>query len=102
VFRDATLRVKNDVSTGIQLNAALRSTGLFPILLLQLVAIGEESGALDDMMAKAAAHFEESVDNKISNLTSLLEPMIMSVLGVLVGGLLIAMYLPIFNLGQVI
>lgn len=102
VFRDATLKVKDDVSTGIQLNASMKSTGLFPVLLLQLVAIGEESGALEDMMEKAAIHFEESVDNQVDNLTALLEPLIMSVLAVLVGGLLIAMYLPIFNLGNVI
>lgn len=102
VFRDAIFKVKDEVSTGIQLNTALRSTGLFPVLLLQLTSIGEESGALDEMMEKAAVHFEASVDNKVDNLTALLEPMIMSVLGILVGGLLIAMYLPIFNLGNVI
>jgi len=102
VFRDATLRVKDEVSTGIQLNTALKNTGLFPILLLQLVAIGEESGALEDMMEKAAVHYEESVDNQVDHLTALLEPLIMCVLAVFVGGLLIAMYLPIFQLGNVI
>lgn len=102
VFRDATLKVRDDVSTGIQLNTALKSTSLFPVLLIQLVSIGEESGALDEMMEKAADHFEESVDNQVDNLTALLEPLIMCVLAVLVGGLLIAMYLPIFNLGNVI
>lgn len=102
VFRDAILTVKDDVSTGIQLHAALKSTALFPILLLQLVSIGEESGSLDEMMEKAAIHFEESVDNQVDNLTALLEPFILSVLAILVGGLLIAMYLPIFNLGNVI
>ena len=102
VFRDAVLKVKEDVSSGIQLNAALRSTNLFPTLLLQLTTIGEESGALDDMMERAAIHYEASVDNQVDNLTALLEPLIMSVLGILVGGLLVAMYLPIFNLGNVV
>ncbi len=102
VFRDAILKVRDDVTTGIQINIALKATNLFPTMLLQLTSIGEESGALDDMMEKAAVHYEEAVDNAVDNLTTLLEPMIMSVLGVLVGGLLIAMYLPIFNLGQVL
>jgi type IV pilus assembly protein PilC len=102
VFRDGILRVKDDVSTGVQLNTALRSTNLFPVLLLQLTAIGEESGSLDEMMEKAAVHYETSVDNQVDNLTALLEPMIMAFLGIFVGGLLVAMYLPIFNLGNVI
>jgi len=102
VFRDAVIRIRDDVSTGLQLNTAMRTTGLFPIMLIQLTAIGEESGSLDEMMEKAAVHFEESVDHQVDNLTVLLEPLIMSVLGVLVGGLLIAMYLPIFQLGQVV
>ncbi|MDX2465461.1 MAG: type II secretion system F family protein [Porticoccus sp.] len=102
VYKDATLSVRDDVTTGIQLNQALRATGKFPVLLLQMASIGEESGALDEMLEKAAEHYEEAVDNAVDNLTTLLEPMIMSVLGVLVGGLLIAMYLPIFKLGAVI
>lgn len=102
VYRDAILRVRDDISAGLQLNQSLSNTGLFPILMLQLTTIGEESGALDDMMDRAATHYEESVDNQVDNLTALLEPLIMSVLGVLVGGLLIAMYLPIFNLGNVV
>lgn len=102
VFRDAVRRVREDVSAGVQLHTALRTTGIFPVLLLQLTAIGEESGALDEMMEKAAEHFEASVDHQVDNLTALLEPFIMSILAVLVGGLVIAMYLPIFNLGQVI
>lgn len=102
VFRNAILKVRDDVTTGIQIYIALKATDLFPTMLLQLTSIGEESGSLDDMMEKAAVHYEEAVDNAVDNLTTLLEPMIMSVLGVLVGGLLIAMYLPIFNLGQVI
>ena len=102
VYRDAALKVRDDVTTGIQLNLAMKATGKFPILLLQMASIGEESGALDEMLEKAAEHYEESVDNAVDNLTTLLEPMIMSVLGVLVGGLLIAMYLPIFKLGSVV
>lgn len=102
VYRDAVNRVQSDVTTGLTLHTSLTSTGLFPVMLLQLTSIGEESGTLDEMMEKAADHFEAEVDNAVDNLTALLEPMIMSVLGVLVGGLLIAMYLPIFQLGSVI
>jgi type IV pilus assembly protein PilC len=102
LYHDAILRVRDDVTTGIQLQQAIKSTGMFPILLQQMAAIGEESGALDEMLEKAATHYEEQVDNSVDNLTSLLEPMIMAVLGVLVGGLLIAMYLPIFQLGNVV
>ncbi|SDZ92457.1 type II secretion system F family protein [Microbulbifer marinus] len=102
VYQEATLKVRDAVATGIPLNGALRSTGLYPIMLVQMAAIGEESGALDDMLAKAADFYEEAVDNMVDNLTTLLEPMIMAVLGILVGGLMIAMYLPIFQLGQVV
>lgn len=102
VYRDATIKVRDDVTTGIQLNQALKASGKFPVLLIQMATIGEESGALDEMLEKAAEHYEEAVDHAVDNLTTLLEPMIMSVLGVLVGGLLIAMYLPIFKLGSVI
>jgi len=102
VYRNAIHKVRDDVTTGIQLHIALRATQKFPVLLLQMASIGEESGALDEMLEKAALHYEEAVDNAVDNLTTLLEPLIMSVLGVLVGGLLIAMYLPIFKLGAVI
>jgi type IV pilus assembly protein PilC len=102
VYRDAVLKVRDEVATGITLNSSLRGTGVFPVMLLQLTAIGEESGSLDDMLSRAADHYEEAVDNAVDNLTTLLEPMIMAVLGVLVGGLLIGMYLPIFNLGNVL
>ena len=102
VYSDAILSVRDDVSTGVAMNTAMRSAEIFPSMLLQLASIGEESGALDEMMAKAADHYEEAVDNSVDNLTALLEPMIMAVLGVVVGGLLIGMYMPIFNLGQVI
>ena len=102
VYRNAILQVQANVTTGLTIHTALKATDLFPVMLLQLTSIGEESGALDEMMNKAADHYEEAVDNAVDNLTALLEPMIMSVLGVLVGGLLIAMYLPIFQLGAVV
>ena len=102
LYEDATLKIRDEVSTGTQLNIALRHSKIFPSMLLQMAAIGEESGALDEMLDKVATFYEESVDNMVDNLTSLLEPMIMSVLGILVGGLLIAMYLPIFQLGNVV
>lgn len=102
VYSKAVLQVRDDVATGITLNTSMRNTGVFPVMLLQLTAIGEESGSLDEMLGRAADHYEEAVDNAVDNLTTLLEPMIMAVLGVLVGGLLIGMYLPIFNLGNVL
>lgn len=102
VYTEAIIKVREDVSTGIQLNTALKSKTIFPTLLVQMSAIGEESGALDAMLDKVAVYYEEAVDNMVDSLTSLLEPMIMSVLGILVGGLMIAMYLPIFQLGQVV
>jgi type IV pilus assembly protein PilC len=102
VYAKAIYAVRDDVTAGIQLNNAIKSTDMFPTMLIQMVAIGEESGALDDMLEKVAVHYEAEVDNAVDSLTSLLEPMIMSVLGILVGGLMIAMYLPIFKLGSVI
>lgn len=102
VYQEAVIQIRDDVTTGTQLTQAIRATGLFPTMLLQMVSIGEESGALDDMLDKVATHYEAEVDNAVDSLTSLLEPMIMAVLGVLVGGLMVAMYLPIFTLGNVI
>ncbi|MCE7522709.1 type II secretion system F family protein [Alloalcanivorax xenomutans] len=102
VYRKAVLQVKEDVATGQQLQFAMRSTGVFPPMALQMTAIGEESGALDGMLGKVATYYEDEVDNLVDGLTSMLEPLIMSVLGVLIGGLIIAMYLPIFQLGQVV
>jgi len=102
IYRTAVERVREDVSTGQQLNFSMRNTGVFPNMLLQMTAIGEESGALDEMLDKAAEFYEEEVDNAVDNLTALMEPMIMAVLGVLIGGLIIAMYLPIFKMGQVV
>jgi type IV pilus assembly protein PilC len=102
VYTNAVYRVRDDVSTGQQLNFSMRATGVFPNMVIQMVAIGEEAGALDEMLDKSATYYEEQVDNAVDSLTSLMEPMIMSVLGVLVGGLIIAMYLPIFQLGAVV
>jgi len=102
VFRNATDKVKADVSTGMQLNFSMRTTGTFPTMAIQMTAIGEESGSLDEMLDKVANFYEAEVDNMVDGLTSLMEPLIMSVLGVLVGGLIIAMYLPIFQLGAVV
>lgn len=102
VYHRATMRVKDDVSTGQQLAFSIRNTGLFPNMVVQMVGIGEESGALDDMLDKCATFYEAEVDNAVDGLTALMEPAIMSVLGVLIGGLMIAMYLPIFQLGQVV
>jgi type IV pilus assembly protein PilC len=102
VFRNAVQKVKQDVSTGMQLNFSMRSTGVFPMLAVQMTAIGEESGALDSMLDKVATYYEDEVDNMVDSLTSLMEPIIMAVLGVIVGGLVIAMYLPIFQLGNAV
>ncbi len=102
VYRDAIDRIKNDVSSGTQLQASMRQQDIFPVMAVQLTAIGEESGNLDEMLEKVAVHYEAVVDDMVDNLTALMEPMIMAVLGVLVGGLIIAMYLPIFQMGQVV
>ncbi|MCP1602808.1 type II secretion system F family protein [Pseudomonas citronellolis] len=102
VFRNAVNKIKQDVSSGTQLNFSMRTTGVFPSMAVQMAAIGEESGSLDAMLDKVANYYEEEVDNAVDNLTTLMEPMIMAVLGVLVGGLVIAMYLPIFQLGNVV
>lgn len=102
VYRDAIQRIKNDVSSGTQLQASMRQQDIFPVMAVQLTAIGEESGNLDEMLQKVAEHYEGVVDDMVDNLTALMEPMIMAVLGVLVGGLIIAMYLPIFQMGQVV
>lgn len=99
VFRNAVNKVKQDVSTGMQLNFSMRATGVFPSLAIQMTAIGEESGALDSMLDKVATYYEDEVDNMVDSLTAMMEPLIMGVLGVIVGGLVIAMYLPIFKLG---
>ena len=102
VYRNGVMRIRDDVATGQQLQFAMRSTDLFPSMAMQMVSIGEESGALDAMLDKVATYYENEVDNAVDGLTSLMEPLIMAVLGVLVGGLVIAMYLPIFQMGSVI
>lgn len=102
IFSKATDRIRDEVSTGQQMNIAMANTGLFPNMVIQMVAIGEESGALEKMLSKVADFFEEDVDNAVDALSSLLEPIIMSILGILVGGLVIAMYMPIFKLGSAV
>jgi len=102
VYKKAILSVRDEVATGIALNASLRKTGVFPSMLLQMTAIGEESGALDEMLDKVAGFYEDAVDNMVDGMTALLEPIIMSILGVVIGSLMIAMYLPIFQLGAVV
>ncbi len=102
IYHDASLRIKDEVSQGTQLQTSMRNTGLFPSMAIQMISIGEESGSLDAMLGKVADFYEAEVDNAVDALTSLLEPIIMAVLGVLVGGLIIAMYLPIFKLGSVV
>ncbi len=101
VYSSATRKIRDDVTTGQQLNFAIKNTTLFPVMITQMVGIGEESGALDGMLDKCAVYYEAEVDNAVDGLTALMEPIIMAVLGVLVGGLMIAMYLPIFQLGAV-
>lgn len=102
VYEQGVLRMKDEVATGQRLQQAMENTDLFPNMVIQMIAVGEESGSLDDMSAKVADFYEEDVDNAVDNLSSLLEPMIMAILGVLVGGLVVAMYLPIFKMGSVI
>lgn len=101
-YRDAILKVRDDVTSGIQMNLAMQSTKVFPNMVVQMVAIGEESGSIDQMLDKVAEVYEEEVDSAVDSLSSLMEPIIMSVLGVLVGGLIIGMYLPIFQMGKVV
>ncbi|GLX77782.1 type II secretion system protein F [Thalassotalea insulae] len=102
VFRDAILEIRAEVTSGMQMNLAMRNCNIFPDMVIQMVAIGEESGAVDDMLAKVATVYEQQVDDAVDNLTALLEPMIMAVLGVVIGGLIVAMYLPIFQIGMVV
>jgi type IV pilus assembly protein PilC len=102
VYEDATLRIRDEVSTGQRLQRSMESTGLFPNMVIQMIAVGEESGSLDQMAAKVADFYEADVDAAVDAMSSLLEPLIMAVLGVLVGGLVVAMYLPIFKLGAAV
>jgi type IV pilus assembly protein PilC len=102
VFEDGVMRMRDEVATGQRLQRAMENTGLFPNMVVQMIAVGEESGALDTMSGKVATFYEEDVDAAVDSMSSLLEPLIMLILGVLVGGLVIAMYLPIFKLGSVV
>jgi type IV pilus assembly protein PilC len=102
VYARGIRQIRDDVMSGTSLHLATRGTGLFPAMLLQMTAIGEESGSLDEMLSKVADQYEAQVDNAVDSLSSLMEPIIMSILGVLVGGLMIAMYLPIFMIGTVV
>ena len=102
VYEEGIRQMRSQVATGQRLQLALSNTGLFPSMTQQMIAIGEESGSLDTMCARVADIYEEEVDNQVDSLSSLLEPFIMAVIGVLVGGLIIAMYLPIFQLGSVV
>jgi type IV pilus assembly protein PilC len=102
VYEEATLRMKDEVATGQRLQKAMENVDLFPNMVVQMIAVGEESGSLDTMSGKVAEFYEAEVDNAVDSMSSLLEPLIMAILGVLVGGLVIAMYLPIFKLGAVV
>jgi type IV pilus assembly protein PilC len=102
VYAAAILDIRSEVTSGTQLNHAIRNAQIFPNMLLQMVAIGEESGALDDMLEKVAVYYEDAVDNMVDGLTAMLEPLIMGFLGVVIGGLMIAMYLPIFMMGSIV
>jgi type IV pilus assembly protein PilC len=102
VYEIGVLKMRDEVATGQRLQQAMENTDLFPNMVIQMIAVGEESGSLDQMSSKVADLYEEDVDNAVDNLSSLLEPMIMAILGVLVGGLVVAMYLPIFKMGSVI
>lgn len=102
IFRDAILFIRKEVAGGLQMHTAMRATNVFPDMVTQMIAIGEESGAVDEMLGKIATIYEAEVDDMVDGLTSLLEPMIMAVLGVVIGGLIVAMYLPIFQMGNVV
>ncbi len=102
VFEEATRKIREEVSTGSGLTIAMQNSGVFPSMVLQMTAIGEESGSLDSMLSKVADFYEEEVDNAVKALSSLMEPIIMAFLGVVIGGLVVAMYLPIFKMGQVV
>ena len=102
VFSNAVDQIQQEVATGTQLNKAMTNTGVFPNMVIQMTAIGEEAGSIDTMLGKVADFYEAEVDNLVDGLTSLLEPIIMAVLGTIIGGMVVAMYLPIFQLGQVV
>jgi type IV pilus assembly protein PilC len=102
VYAQATEQIQKEVSTGTALTMAMQNTGVFPTMVLQMASIGEESGSLDHMLAKAAEFYEEEVDEMVKGLSSLMEPFIIVILGTLIGGIVVSMYLPIFKLGAVV
>ena len=102
VFQEATEQIQKDVSTGSSLTTSMQTTGVFPTMVIQMCAIGEESGSLDQMLGKAAEFYEDEVDEAVKGLSSLMEPFIIVILGTLIGGIVVSMYLPIFKLGQVV
>ena len=102
IYTQAIMRMRDEVSTGMSLNLSMIQSGVFPNMVCQMVAIGEESGAIDTMLTKVADFYEEEVENAVDGLSSLIEPLIMAFLGVVIGGLVIAMYLPIFKMGEVV
>tara|TARA_Y100000296_G_C5163100_1_gene253026 strand:- start:103 stop:1350 length:1248 start_codon:yes stop_codon:yes gene_type:complete len=102
VYRSAVLNIKDDVASGQQMHQAMRDTKVFPNMVIQMASIGEESGALDEMLSKSADYYEDEVDNAVDNLTAMIEPAMMIFLGVVVGGLIVAMYLPIFQMGEAV
>jgi type IV pilus assembly protein PilC len=102
VFADATAQIQKDVATGAGLTPSMQSSGVFPVMVLQMSSIGEESGSLDQMLGKAAEFYEDEVDEAVKGLSSLMEPFIIVILGTLIGGIVVSMYLPIFKLGQVV
>ena len=102
VYSDATVKIQQEVSTGTSLTQAMTNTRIFPSMVLQMCAIGEESGSIDHMLGKAADFYEQEVDDMVAGLSSLMEPIIIVLLGSIIGGIVVAMYLPIFKLGQVV
>jgi len=102
VFKDATEQIQKDVSTGASLTSSMQTTGVFPTMVIQMCAIGEESGSLDAMLGKAAEFYEDEVDEAVKGLSSLMEPFIIVILGIMIGGIVVSMYLPIFKLGAVV
>ena len=102
IYENAVLKMRDEVATGQRLQRAMESQGIFPNMVVQMIAVGEEAGSLDEMAGKVAVFYEAEVDNAVDAMSSLLEPLIMVILGVIVGGLVIAMYLPIFQLGNVV
>jgi type IV pilus assembly protein PilC len=102
VYYEAVMKTRDEISTGTSLAVSMRDSGVWPNMVIQMVQIGEESGAVDQMLGKVADFYEEEVDNLVDALSSLMEPMIMAFLGVVIGGLVVAMYLPIFKMGSVV